>query len=143
HVTEAWAPGASNYAATFLALPEREAVGRILNGVAILAGSELMSERMAVALDSGDQEDEHSCFSDTTHQDFVYDVKGVENVWTGKYPNASAPGMRGLVAKVDKALAAEVDGLFADAAAKVAKLGDTWDKVLASRPGSQGRTHGE
>ena len=32
---------------------------------------------------SGDQEDEHSCFSDTTHQDFVYDLKGIADVWSG------------------------------------------------------------
>jgi putative iron-regulated protein len=71
-----------------------------------------MSERMAVGLDSGDQEDEHSCFSDTTHQDFVYDIKGVENVWTGKYPGFTGPGMRDLVAKARK-----------DAEAAVAALG--------------------
>ena len=68
---------ADGYAASFKALPPREAVGRMLNGMAILAGFEFMSERLAVALDSGDQEDEHSCFSDTTHQDFVYDLKGI------------------------------------------------------------------
>jgi len=143
HVTEAWAPGASNYAATFLALPEREAVGRILNGVAILAGSELMSERMAVALDSGDQEDEHSCFSDTTHQDFVYDVKGVENVWSGKYPGAEGPGVRDLVARVDPAMATEIDGLLADTTAKIASLGDPWDQVLAAAPDTKARKDAE
>ena len=79
-----------------------------------------MSERMAVGLDSGDQEDEHSCFSDTTHQDFVYDMKGIENVWTGQYPGAEGPGMRALVTVVDPTLAAEVDGLVADATAKIA-----------------------
>ncbi|CAN5273890.1 imelysin family protein [soil metagenome] len=139
-----WRAGVpDNYAATFQALEPREAIGRIFNGMAVLAGFELMSERMAVALDSGDQEDEHSCFSDTTHQDFVYDLKGIETVWTGTYPNAAGPGMRGLVARLDKALAAEVDGLFADASAKTAQLGDPWDKVLASKPGSQGRKDGE
>ena len=99
------APGADNYARKFLALPQREAIGRIMNGMAVLAGFEFMSERLAVALDSGDQEDEHSCFSDTTHQDFVYDLKGIENVWTGTYPGAAGPGIEALVAKVDPALA--------------------------------------
>ena len=96
----AWAPGdGGNYAAKFVAMPEREAIGRIVNGMAVLAGSELMSERLAVGLDSGDQEDEHSCFSDTTHQDFVYDVKGIENVWKGTYPGGSGPGLEALVAR--------------------------------------------
>jgi putative iron-regulated protein len=139
---EAWTPDA-NYTAKFMALPDQEAVGRILNGVALLTGSELMSERMAVGLDSGDQEDEHSCFSDTTHQDFVYDIKGVENVWTGKYPGFTGPGMRDLVAKVDPTLAGEIDGLLADATAKIAKLGDPWDQVLAAAPDTQARKDAE
>jgi putative iron-regulated protein len=143
-VGEAWTPGVpDNYAARFVAIPEREAVGRIFNGIAVLAGSELMSERIAVGLDSGDQEDEHSCFSDTTHQDFVYDLKGIENVWTGAYSGAAGPGMRGLVTKVDTTLAAEIDGLLADTTAKIAKLGDPWDQVLAAPKGSPARLDAE
>jgi putative iron-regulated protein len=143
-VAEAWTPEVpDNYAALFQAIPEREAVGRIFNGIAVLAGSEMMSERMAVGLDSGDQEDEHSCFSDTTHQDFVYDLKGIENVWTGAYPGAAGPGMRALVAKVDTSLATEVDGLLADTTAKITKLGDPWDQVLAAPEGSPARQDAE
>ena len=33
------------------------------------------------ALDSGDPEDEHSCFSDNTHRDFVRNVDGIALVW--------------------------------------------------------------
>ena len=33
-------------------------------GMAILAGFEFMPERLAVASDAGDREDEHSCFSE-------------------------------------------------------------------------------
>jgi putative iron-regulated protein len=143
-LVQAWAPGVpDNYAATFKVLPPREAVGRIMNGVAVLAGFEFMSERLAVGLDSGDQEDEHSCFSDTTHQDFVHDLKGVENVWTGAYPGSPGPGMRDLLTKVDAELAAEVDGLLVEATAKIAALGDPWDQVLASPEGSPERAAGE
>jgi len=140
----AWAPDVpDNYAAVFRTLPEREAVGRIINGMAVLAGSELMSQRMAVGLDSGDQEDEHSCFSDTTHQDFVYDMEGIADIWSGRYSGYAGPGMRDLLTTVDPDLAAEVDGLMADAAAKIAVLGDPWDQVLASPPGSPERVKAE
>jgi putative iron-regulated protein len=143
-VADAWAPGvADNYAATFLALSPQEALGRILNGVAVLAGSEMMSERMAVGLDSGDQEDEHSCFSDTTHQDFVFDAKGIENIWTGKYTGSEGPGIRALIEKVDGGLATEIDGLIADTNAKLAALGDPWDQVLAAPADSQARKDAE
>ena len=84
-------------AAKFKGLPPREAMGRMMNGMAILAGFEFMSERLAVALDSGDQEDEHSCFSDTTHQDFVYDLQGIKNVWTGDANGVQRAGLDELV----------------------------------------------
>jgi putative iron-regulated protein len=102
-----------------------------------------MSERLAVALDSGDQEDEHSCFSDTTHQDFVYDLKGIENIWTGAYPGAAGPGLEALVEKVDPTLAEEVSGLLAAATEKIAALGDPWDQVLAAPPESPERQAAE
>ena len=142
-VGDAWEPGGDNYAANFLQLPPREALGRIVNGMAVLAGFEFMSERLAVALDSGDQEDEHSCFSDTTHQDFVYDLVGIENIWNGTYPDAAGPGIKGLVERVDPALAEEVSALLADATAKVAALGDPWDQVLAASPDSPERAAAE
>jgi putative iron-regulated protein len=139
-----WQPGQkNNYAATFLKLPEREALGRIFNGVAVLAGSELMSERMAVGLDSGDQEDEHSCFSDTTHQDFVYDVKGIADVWFGSYAGAEGPGLDDLVRQVDPALAEKVRFLISDATSKIAILGDPWDRVLAAPADSLARARAE
>ncbi len=143
-LVSAWdAESEASYAAKFLKIDKREAIGRIVNGMAVLAGEELMSERMAVGLDSGDQEDEHSCFSDTTHQDFVYDLKGIANIWTGEYLGAPGPGIRGLVTRVDPTVAAEVDGLLADATAKIAALGDPWDQVLASPEGSPARVQAE
>jgi putative iron-regulated protein len=119
------------YAKKLKAMPEREAIGRMVNGMAILAGFEFMSERLAVALDSGDQEDEHSCFSDTTKQDFIYDLVGIKQVWTGDNEGGERAGLNDLVRSLDAGLADRVDGLLADAETKVAVLGDPWDQVLA------------
>ena len=58
--------------------------GAILTGIATLAGFELSSERIATALDSGDPEDEHSCFSDQTHNDVKANFNGIKNVYIGK-----------------------------------------------------------
>jgi len=82
-----WAPSvAGNYREVFEKLDQREALGRMVNGMAILAGFEFMSERLGVALDSGDKEDEHSCFSDTTKQDFVHDLAGIKRPATPPWP---------------------------------------------------------
>lgn len=131
------------YAAKFKALEPREAIGRIMNGIAILAGFEFMSERLAVALDSGDQEDEHSCFSDTTHQDFVHDLAGIKAVWTGDGAGKERKGMDELVRALDKPTADKVDALLAEAEAKIAALGDPWDKVLAADASSPERKAAE
>ena len=123
---------AVGYARKLKTMPEREAIGRMVNGMAVLAGFEFMSERLAVALDSGDQEDEHSCFSDTTKQDFVYDLVGIKQVWTGDNEGGERAGLNDLVRAQDAALADRIDGLLADTETKVAALGDPWDKVLAA-----------
>ena len=134
---------ASGYAKKLKAMPEREVIGRMVNGMAVLAGFEFMSERLAVALDSGDQEDEHSCFSDTTKQDFVYDLVGIKQVWTGDNEGGERAGLDDLVRAQDAALADRIDGLLADTETKVAALGDPWDNVLATPKDSPERKAAE
>ncbi len=136
-LADAWKAGeAKNYAAEFTAFPQREAMGRIINGMAIFAGYEFMSERLGVALDSGDQEDEQSCFSDNTKQDFVEDLKGIKAVWTDAK-------IAQLVQNQDPALAKRVNELFADTENKINALGAPWDQVLAQPQGSLERKNAE
>ena len=139
-LVKAWEPGKTdNYAAKFAALDQREALGRIITGMAMLSGHELMSERLAVALDSGDQEDEHSCFSDTTRNDFIYDVRGIRNVWFGDVGNFNGPGLDELLGKIDPGLNARVIAAINRAEAAVAALPQPFDQVLASPKGSSER----
>ncbi len=138
-----WAPGHNNYRARFEAMDQREAIGRIMNGLAVLAGFEMASERLAVALDSGDQEDEHSCFSDTTHRDHIYDLRGIRNVWYGNGAGHSGPGMAELLRELDPGLAAQVEDRLDKAAAALADIDQPFDRVLASAPGSDKRREAE
>ena len=78
-VTDAWAPNTANYRRDFVASP-KVALDKIFLGVTTLAGIELSQERIFVALDSQLQEDEHSCFSDTTHFDLQYNFEGLRDV---------------------------------------------------------------
>jgi putative iron-regulated protein len=133
----------TSYANELKSMPERQVLGRMLNGMAILAGFEFMSERLAVALDSGDQEDEHSCFSDNTKNDFIYDLAGIRQVWTGDTDDKKRVGLDELVRARDRALADRIDGLFADTETKIAALGDPWDQVLAKPKGSSERNAAE
>ncbi len=111
-VQAAWAPNVKgNYRAEFVA-GGNESIRKIFVGLGSLSRGELAGERLEVALASQDQEDEHSCFSDNTHNDAIANAKGIENVWLGQYKRLdgkllSGPGLRDLVAAKDAALAQE------------------------------------
>ncbi|MGH8518675.1 MAG: imelysin family protein [Panacagrimonas sp.] len=140
----AWAPDADNYRRRFLAMEPREALGRAINGVANLVGHELVAERLSVALDSGDQEDEHSCFSDTTHQDHLFDLRGAYAVWLGSNGESMAPdSLRALTMSVDPALASRTDALFTQALAAVTLMDKPFDSILRAPPGSPPRQRAE
>jgi putative iron-regulated protein len=114
-VVEEWAPDrAANYRARFLAMPTDEALTCILKGAGILSGAELAGERLTVPYETKEQEDEHSCFSDNTHRDLVFDVLGIENVFLGRYVRPSGErvegkSLRDLLARVDPVLAATLE----------------------------------
>lgn len=95
-----------NYRSTFLALDNDEALQNILTGMGTLSKSELAGERMFVALDNQDQEDEHSCFSDNTHRDIILNAQGIRNVYTGSYTRVdgttiSGKSIQGLIEEIN------------------------------------------
>ena len=129
-----------SYAIRFLGLESHEAIGRMLTGAAYLAGHEMASERLSVALDSGMQEDEHSCFSDTTWQDFVWDLAGIKRVYYGV---DGTPSIAALVHRLQPRLALDMEQRFAEAERRLAALPDPFDRMLAAAPGSAEREAGE
>lgn len=85
-VLDEWDPEVpSNYRQAFLQQNHQESLRQILSGMGILSRGELSGERMTVALASHDQEDEHSCFSDTTHSDLLNSAKSIQNVYLAHY----------------------------------------------------------
>ena len=108
-VKAAWAEGdANNYRAAFEAAEPTESIKKIMTGLSLLSGFETGGERLQTALDTGDQEDEHSCFSDNTHVDMIEDIRGIQNVYEGTYGAVSGPSIRDFVATRDQALAANI-----------------------------------
>lgn len=57
---------------------------KIVSGLNNFISGEWGGERLKGVF-NGDQEDEHSCFSDNTKADFYYDAQSVINVWNGSY----------------------------------------------------------
>lgn len=129
-VEAAWKPGfADNYAANFGVKPDanstsndgvKDAVANMIRGMGSLAKAELAGERMTVAYKNRSQEDEHSCFSDTTWDDLHGNALGIQNVWLGQYRGQKVgPGLDAVFRAVDGALA---DAITADLDEAVSKL---------------------
>ena len=70
----------------------------MLRGIGALSRGELAGERMAVAYETKDQEDEHSCFSDNTTADVISNARGVQMVYLADFPGIDGPSPSDLVA---------------------------------------------
>jgi putative iron-regulated protein len=138
-LVDSWAVDAP-YRANFEADPEGS-FENILSGMIILSGFETGGERLQAALDSGSQEDEHSCFSDNTHRDMIQDIQGVKNVWEGSYTRVdgsvvSGTGIVDVVAELDSDLAARVTARIDESLSLANALLPPFDQEIA--PGSAG-----
>jgi putative iron-regulated protein len=135
-LVEAWAPDVSgNYRAEFLAQPADDAIQKMLTGMGVLSKSELAGERMFVAYDNQDQEDEHSCFSDNTHRDVINNAQGILNVYSGSYTRVdgtvvSGASLADLVAELDTAVATEMNALADTALASTQAIHVPFDQAI-------------
>jgi putative iron-regulated protein len=144
-VVEAWAPHrTSNYRARFVTMPADEALACILKGAGVLSGAELAGERLTVPYETKEQEDEHSCFSDTTGNDIVYDVLGIQNVFLGRYVRATGERVEGksfrdLLARIDPALAGRLSREIEASVAASRAVPSPFDRAIQGTDAAPGR----
>lgn len=147
-LVRAWAgaegrAGKTNYRARF----ERggiESVRKIIVGLGSLSRGELGGERTDVAMNTRDQEDEQSCFSDNTHRDIVANALGIENVWLGRYVRRDGSTLQGaslrdLVAVRNEALAARTTAQMAASVAAAQAIQPPFDQEINGGADGQGR----
>ncbi|MCP9490103.1 MAG: hypothetical protein MSC31_09540 [Solirubrobacteraceae bacterium MAG38_C4-C5] len=117
-VRDEWATDGGEYRALFLSDPD-QALENIIRGIGALNTGELAGERIAVALETGDQEDEHSCFSDNTNADVVNNIKGVRMVYMAEFPGVTGPSLDDLLTEANpelaEALRTRIDATLAEA----------------------------
>ncbi|MDB4972257.1 MAG: hypothetical protein JWN48_598 [Myxococcaceae bacterium] len=151
-VANQWKPGdPSNFAASFGITssdgsdPKKVFVGDLIRSIGSMANAELSGQRMTVAYIDRDQEDEHSCFSDTTATDLLGDGVGLQNVWLNRYGSLDGVGLEDIVREVDPALADKTSADFATAIAQLQILQDLQvagtpiDVILKSDDSAPGR----
>ena len=120
-------------------------IKQVMTGVSSLAGRELAAERMSVALRSKSQEDEHSCFSDTTHYDLVANMEGLEAILFGSYKAVYGPliegkGLVDVIADASPDAAKTIKEKFAVAKEKVAAIEAPFDQAIIAEEGSAQNT---
>lgn len=143
-LVKAWAPDAKNNYRTRFARGGQESVRKMLVGLGSLSRGELAGERLEVALNSQDQEDEHSCFSDNTHRDAVTNAQGIQNVWLGEYKRADGSVVKGaslreLVAAKDAALAEKTTKQIAASVAAAEGIQAPFDREIIGGKDAPGR----
>ncbi|MFT5661824.1 MAG: putative iron-regulated protein [Sulfurimonas sp.] len=89
-MVDAWTSVTGSYREAFLAsgsnaIATNTALKQIFISMGTFVKSELANERMAVAILTPSEEDEHSCFSDNTHVDVDKNYRGFVNVLKGEY----------------------------------------------------------
>ena len=88
-------------------------------GMGVFLKSELANERIAVAVLTPSEEDEHSCFSDNTHRDIALNYQGFVDVLKG---SGETPSMYSLSSSETRGA---IDALIASINAKVATVDAT------------------
>jgi len=139
-----WAPGQlGNYRAVF----EEDVAGsleRILMGIIFLSGTELAGERLQVAFDTMEQEDEQSCFSDTTHLDLIANANAIRNAWSGQYAGASdrpiaGKGLRDLASLLHPAIATTLDKAITTLTERARSIPPPFDAAIRGNDDDPGR----
>lgn len=132
-MVEEWS---GDYRATFLAQETDTSLTDMINSIAELSRSELAIERMAVALQNQDQEDEHSCFSDNTHRDIRLNLDGIANVYRGSYGTVIGFSLRDIITEADASLGSELDSLLSQAESAVNETAIPFDLAIVDGAGS-------
>ena len=99
------------------------ALDQIIAGQLIIV-DEVSAGKIADPFDTGDTESVESQFSFNSLIDFQNDIRGVQNAWTGDYPDQglSGPGLVDLITLENPSLAAQTTGQIAAAIAAIGNI---------------------
>jgi putative iron-regulated protein len=141
----AWAPDEpASFRSEFLERPTLRAVSDVIKGLGALGGAELAGERLTVPYETKDQENEHSCFSDSTTQDVVFDAVGIENVCLGRYQRVDGKtlervGLCSLVARTDRELGVKLESQIRRSVEAARNIPAPFDHAILGKNGDAGR----
>lgn len=136
-LVDAWAEG-SAFRSEFISPKNCDAsFAKILNGLSTFCTVELVGERMTVALNNRDMEDEQSCFSDNTHNDIIQNFNGIIHVLNNNYTTISGSKILGVsinqvIKNVDPKLYQILNQALANATQKTNAIQTPFDAALVN-----------
>ncbi len=130
-----WSPAAESTDGTlaYNFLNHDDAIAYIAGSMKVMADDELAGARMGSALELGDTEEEHDCFSDLSHVAIYNNFQGIKNAFYGTYGTVSGASFGTLLKQTDSNTYSTIDAAFTSIEAKMAAiqtLGETADPIL-------------
>lgn len=140
-LVDAWDPKSnSNYAHQLLKMDPRQALGKIITGMASLVGFELAVQRMERPLKSSNVKEEQSPFSDNSYMDYLMSALGVYNVYYGTYGKFRGKGLYELVKQVNPGLNQKIEQNMEQTMVLLSQIERPIDtRVFGSFQGSEAR----
>lgn len=120
---------------TWLEQSRNKIITDIFTSLGELSKGELAGERMFVAVDKQDQENEHSCFADNTIADIKMNYQGIVNVYTGTYKRiddttVSGSSFKDAAIRADEDKADAIDKQMALVTEKINAIPDPFDQAI-------------
>jgi putative iron-regulated protein len=137
-VRDQWTESAK-YRKDFEAQNVRQALSKMLTGMGSLTKGELRGERIRVGYESKEQEDEHSCFSDTTIADYASNAEAIQNVYLGKFGDLDGPGIDVLVEARDPELNARMKAQLQASIDAIRAIPQPFDQAILGADSAPGR----
>ena len=137
-VRDQWEPDGGAYRQEFLADPQ-QAVSNMLRGMGALSSGELAGERISVAYETKDQEDEHSCFSDNTTADILGNATGIRNVYLADHPDVDGTSLSDVVGEADADLDEQLRTLLDENVERAEALEAPFDQIIVGDDDAPGR----
>jgi putative iron-regulated protein len=137
-VRDQWDPDGGAYREEFLADPQ-QAVSSMLRGIGALSSGELAGERISVAYETKDQEDEHSCFSDNTNADILGNAAGIRNVYLADHPDVDGTSLSDVVGEADADLDEQLRTQMDENVERAEALEGPFDQLIVGDDEAPGR----
>ncbi len=130
-----WSPAAESTDGTlaYNFLNHDDAIAYIAGSMKVMADDELAGARMGSALELGDTEEEHDCFSDLSHVAIYNNFQGIKNAFYGTYGTVSGASFGTLLKQTDSNTYSTIDAAFTSIETKMAAiqtLGETGEPIL-------------